>query len=69
MLPITKQQYNMYWWIWQLMLGKLAYEEPEPYVPGTVKADLVGLSRATLDLNYIAVRAPYLLPLDHIFTY
>jgi len=65
-LPVTSQQYSAYWWLWQLLLTKLGYEEPEPYAKGTNKASLIGFSMDTMDLNYIAIKAPLLLPDDHI---
>jgi hypothetical protein len=60
--PITAEQWRDYGWIWQVLLSELAFEEPDMYVPGTVKADTVGFSMDDYGLLYLGMKANMFIP-------
>ncbi|OHT04395.1 hypothetical protein TRFO_06268 [Tritrichomonas foetus] len=59
---ITREQYNTYNLVWQAILSELAYEEPDSYVPGTLKANTVGFSYDNYSLMYIGMKANMFIP-------
>jgi hypothetical protein len=60
--PITPQQYDDYGWIWQVFLSELAFEEPDMYVPGTLKANTIGFSLDDYSLLYFGIKANMNIP-------
>jgi predicted RND superfamily exporter protein len=48
--------------LWQGALSALAYEEPDSYVPGTLKADTVGFSLEDYGLQYIGMKQNMKIP-------
>lgn len=61
-LPYTVDQYNMYGFLWQAICSKYAYEEPDSYVPGTLKAGTVGFSPENYSIQYIGMKANMRIP-------
>jgi predicted RND superfamily exporter protein len=60
--PITPDQYKAYGIMWQTMLSALAYEEPDSYVPGTLKANTVGFSLDDYGLKFIGMKQNMKIP-------
>lgn len=61
-LPITKQEYEVWKFAWQAVLSEYAYEEPDSYVPGTLKANTIGFSDYDYSLKYIAMKSNMIIP-------
>lgn len=59
---INPDQYSLYNFIWQAILSELAYQEPDSYVPGTLKANTVGFSLDDYSLQYIGMKANMFIP-------
>ncbi|OHS94606.1 hypothetical protein TRFO_10975 [Tritrichomonas foetus] len=62
LVGITPEQYNLYGFLWQAILSELAYQEPDSYVPGTLKANTVGFSLDDYSLKYIGMKANMYIP-------
>jgi hypothetical protein len=62
--PISAEQYNAYGFLWQFILSYLLYQEPDSYVPGTLKANTVGFSFDDYSLQYIGMKANMWIPKD-----
>ena len=61
---ITPEEYNAYNFLWQALLSELAYQEPDSYVPGTLKANTIGFSLDDYSLQYIGMKANLLVPAE-----
>lgn len=59
---ISPEQYSMYGFIWQAILSQLAYQEPDSYVPGTLKANTVGFSLDDYSLKFIGMKQNMFIP-------
>lgn len=59
---ISPEQYSIYGFLWQAVLSQLAYQEPDSYVPGTLKANTVGFSLDDYSLKYIGMKANMFIP-------
>ncbi|EAY14616.1 hypothetical protein TVAG_393440 [Trichomonas vaginalis G3] len=62
--PITPTEYKETAWLWQVFLSELLYEEPDSYVPGSLKADTIGFSNDDYSLKYIGMKANLFIPQD-----
>jgi hypothetical protein len=62
--PISAEEYHSYGFLWQLVLSYLLYQEPDSYVPGTLKANTVGFSFDDYSLQYIGMKANMWIPKD-----
>ncbi|OHS95248.1 hypothetical protein TRFO_02231 [Tritrichomonas foetus] len=59
---ITPEEYSGYSAVWQILLSELAYQEPDSYVPGTLKANTVGFSLDDYSLQFIGMKANMFIP-------
>lgn len=59
---IEPDEYHLYAFAWQAALSKLSYEEPDSYIPGTLKANTVGFSLDDYSLKYIGMKANMKIP-------
>jgi hypothetical protein len=62
--PLSPDQYYSYGFLWQTILSYLLYQEPDSYVPGTLKANTVGFSFDDYSLQYIGMKANMWIPKD-----
>ena len=62
--PIEPKEYSEFAWLWQIILSELVYEEPDSYVPGTLKANTVGFNPDDYKLRYIGMKANMKIPKD-----
>jgi hypothetical protein len=67
--PITVPEYATWGWLYQLLAGKLSYEEPENFFRGMAKANCIGFSRFDYHLQYIGVKTPFRIPPDHVLNH
>ena len=61
-LPISSDEYAAYGWLWQTLLSNSELGEPDPYFPGTVKADTTGFSPENYSLQYIGLKKNIRIP-------
>ncbi|OHT10088.1 hypothetical protein TRFO_20706 [Tritrichomonas foetus] len=54
---ISKEQYNLYNILWQLILSLTTLQEPDNYIPGTLKGNTVGFSFDNYSLQFIGMKA------------
>lgn len=62
--PLNESEYYSFSWLWQSILSKYAYTEPEPYVPGTSMANTIGFSMENYSMMYIGMKASMKIPDD-----
>jgi hypothetical protein len=62
--PLAPDEYNTSGFIWQTIRSYLLYQEPDSYVPGTLKANTVGFSFDDYSLRYIGMKANMWIPKD-----
>jgi hypothetical protein len=67
--PVMTDQWSTWGWLFQLLSGKLSYEEPENFFKGMMKANCIGFSRFDYHLQYIGVKAPWRMPTDHVLNH
>jgi hypothetical protein len=60
--PINASQYAELNFLWQAVLSELLYQEPDSYVPGTLKANTVGFSYDDYSLRFIGMKANMFIP-------
>jgi hypothetical protein len=56
------EEYDSWGWLWQLFLSILLYQDPDSYVPWTLKANTVGFSFDDYTLSYIGMKANMYIP-------
>ncbi|OHT08083.1 hypothetical protein TRFO_23527 [Tritrichomonas foetus] len=62
--PMTKEEFQSLQFIWQLYLSLMGIDEPDSYVPGTLKVNTIGFSPRNYSLQFIGMKQNLKIPDD-----